>query len=133
MYKKASQLLVALALGACASKPTPSVADIGDATEPLVCEGPAQCQAAWRLAQLWVVSNSGLKIQLATDVVIQTLPGDQFTTLRNYTITRRPIDAQRESITFASACQNIVGCRGNEIEIAANFKRYIREGMLVGR
>jgi len=73
------------------------------------------------------------KIQLATDVVIQTYPGDQTTTLRNYTITRQPIEGQRERITFASACQSIFGCRGNEVQLAASFKRYVREGMLAGR
>jgi len=133
MNKTTALSLAALMLAACASKPVPSVADVSDATEPLVCDGPVQCQTAWRLAQLWVVTNSGLKIQLATDVVIQTYPGDQTTTLRNYTITRQPIEGQRERITFASACQNIFGCRGNEVQLAASFKRYVREGMLAGR
>jgi len=133
MSKKTVLSLAALMLAACASKPVPSVADVSDATEPLICDGPVQCQTAWRLAQLWVVTNSGLKIQLATDVVIQTYPGDQTTTLRNYTITRQPIEGQRERITFASACQSIFGCRGNEVQLAASFKRYVREGMLAGR
>ena len=130
MNKHVLLALVIVMLSACAAKPGPSVAEIRDATEPLVCDGASQCQTAWRLVQLWVVANSGLKIQLATDVVIQTYPGDQFSTLRHYTITREPIDGQRERIKFASACQNVFGCGGNEVQIAANFKRYVREGML---
>ena len=37
-----------------------------------VCVDEADCKAKWESAQLWVVHHSGYKIQLATDVLIET-------------------------------------------------------------
>ena len=119
----------AAALMGCATRQPPSAADQTDAYEPLVCVGPAQCQTAWRRAQLWLVDNSHWKIQIATEVVIETYNGDPYTPFRHYVLTREPLGGDRERIKIASGCPNTYGCSTDEIADAARFKRYVRAGM----
>ena len=87
--------LVAAILMGCATRQQPSAADQTDAYEPLVCVGQAQCQTAWRRAQLWLVANSRWKIQIATDVVIETYNGDPYTPFRHYVLTRESLGGDR--------------------------------------
>ncbi|WP_200888011.1 hypothetical protein, partial [Shewanella sp. ECSMB14102] len=63
-----------LTLASCATTPS---ADIQakraqlEATTP-VCIDEKDCKAKWEAAQLWIVRNAGFKLQIVTDVLLQT-------------------------------------------------------------
>lgn len=115
-------------LAACAAPQGAGVdpAVAAAATEPLFCRGADQCQRYWRRAQLWVAKNSRWKIQTATDVLIETYGSPRSSTDRAYQVLREPGPGGVERIVIRSGCGNMFGCSTNELEVAAQFKTYVR-------
>ena len=89
---------VALALAGCITEPPPKPIH----TPPLDCVGDDQCKLYWERAQVWVVKNSNWKIQIATDVLIQTY--NAAGTLNHYTLMREPQGGGVERITMTTGC-----------------------------
>jgi hypothetical protein len=122
--KLAITLATAALLSACASAPT-DPADQLDATTPLYCAGPEQCNLMWRRAQAWVAQNSEMKIQIANDVVLETFNPPEHSLSLGYRILREP-QSSRDEIKIVSICRNIWGCNRSQIGVTASFKRYVR-------
>ncbi len=73
------------------------------------CKDKADCDSKWSKAQVWLVNNSGWKIQIANDVVLQTYgPGDS--TRAAFTLTKSTNADGSGSINASAACGNIFGC-----------------------
>ena len=120
-----SALLAALvALTGCAIAPT-DPADQADASAPLYCVGPDECNLYWRRAQVWVAQNSPMKIQLVNDTLLETFNPPAHSMDRAYRVIREP-QAGREEIKVSTYCQNIYGCNRSTIGVIASFKRYVK-------
>lgn len=124
-------LLQSLALSGCASgmvgqaAAPPSAADIADAAVPVRCMTAAQCDRWWRAAQVWLVSNSSLKLQIATDAVLQTYsPTPQFPRWA-LTITRSPHLDGGELLEIRVDCLRGYACAPAYESVVADFKRYV--------
>ena len=80
-------------------------------TPPLECEGEDQCKLYWERAQVWVAKYSYWKIQVATDVVIQTFNATQSSTYNHYSLVREPMGGGVERISMTTGCDNMFGCQ----------------------
>lgn len=81
----------------------------------------------WQKAQLWVAKNSGWKIQLSNDVIIQTFgPGDS--TNVAYTITKEPLSQDTYKIVMEASCGNMFGCvPKSPTERLIEFNSYLKQ------
>lgn len=124
MMRLAILVLAALAAG-CAT--SPGGADFKaqfDASIP-VCSGDAECTAAWEAAQIWVAKNSRLKIQTATNVMIETFGGGQYDPTLAMRVLKEPQGVGRYSITFSGWCHNMFGCSPNQYSSGVEFNHAI--------
>ena len=116
-----------LALSGCAAPEPPFTATELANFEPVECNTPARCTALWQRAQLWVVNFADFKIQINTDVVIQTFNPPEHSVRSGITITREPLGGDRYRINFRAQCPNQFGCRPGEMRLRARFNEYLRE------
>jgi len=63
-----------------------------------VCDGEADCEAKWNAAQLWVAKNAGYKIQIATEVLIETYNSTAGGSGLAASVTKEPIGDGRFAI-----------------------------------
>lgn len=125
MKKFVFGVALAAILSGCASNPERQ-ARIAHfhATTP-VCSGQEQCDAMWEYAQVWVASNGRMKIQTATNVLIETYgsrPNSPDLAIR---VLKEPQGNGRYRIVFSGGCNNIFGCVPDAIETGIRFNEYI--------
>lgn len=122
-----TSLAFALGLAGCASKaPIANQYDIEEAMRPLECVGAEQCTAYWRRAQVWIAQNSRMKIQIATDAIIETYNVTNYLPVYSYRVTRESKGGGAESIVINGQCGNQFGCHQAWATIAGSFNRYVR-------
>ena len=113
--------IVTTTLAGCAVPATQATSsEASEANLPLMCENDAQCQAMWRRSQVWIAENSGWKIQIATDAIIETYNPPEGSRKRFYRITRESVGGGREQIKIASGCRNPLVRRPGD---TSNLKR----------
>ena len=109
--------------------------DVGPATgaQPATCD--SGCAAEWERAQLWIVKHSHMKIQLATDVTIQTYNPPDNSTYFAFGVTKEPIGEGKYRITMGMGCVNLISCGSRPEDIKAAFNYYVSTGtdILEGR
>ena len=115
-------------LAGCASPSTNDLTpdDVAQLQEPLECQGKAACDLMWRRAQLWVAQHSGYKIQLATDVIIETHNARDYSLRWAMRVIRDPITAERDRISLIPSCGNAPLCSGSASKLDAEFRRDMR-------
>lgn len=125
---KAMTVAILAMLSGCAmmKPPQASAEDIAKASEPLICSGPDQCSIYWKRAQLWVAQNGGMKIQIATDAIIETYNPPNGSLTRWYRITKEPLGGTSERIWIFTRCGNMFGCLDADQTVAARFKQYVK-------
>jgi len=129
MRKAASLALAAAAMAGCAvNKPPPaSEAQIREYNTPLVCEGKDQCDLYWRKAQAWVLMNAGYKLQMATDMVIETFSAKQYySTGWAMRVTRIPATKTQDRLVLEPSCGQAPICRGDYFTLVSDFNAYVR-------
>lgn len=117
-------LATSLLFSACAASPErQALINEYNRTIP-TCQTDAECKAKWDAAQVWVVRNSGYRIQTATDVLIQTFgPLGESMALAMVVLKEPTGDGYR--ITISTNCANIFGCRPDAWGAAVQFNRDI--------
>lgn len=135
MMKKALLLLSVLSVVGCntaSNDPNP----LGDPAlkdevmKPLVCNSKDQCDVFWQRAQVWVVNNSGWRIQTATDAVISTFPPlSPYPWRTAYEITKLPNEGGTATIKIKPYCDPYVAhCNPKVYPMVVSFKRYVSTG-----
>ena len=124
--KLASTLIAVALLSGCAA-PAPLTAEQMEQRRAHICNSSEQCKVMWQKAQLWVAKNSGWKIQLSNDVIIQTFgPGDS--TNVAYTITKEPLSQDTYKIVMEASCGNMFGCvPKSPTERLIEFNSYLKQ------
>lgn len=120
----AAVALTAMLFG-CASSPDDPRND-AEAVAPLTCASKEQCDAYWQRAQAWVGNNSGYRIRLANDTIIETFGPFGSKVDLAYRITRVPEGNNGARIFILPACDNIFGCYPTRTEAIKAFKRFVR-------
>lgn len=124
--RKTIVMLSAGILAGCATKPPPSEADVAEAYAPLVCVGAQQCTEWWRRSQVWVANNSGFKIQILSDAIIETYNPPNYSLRWAFSVTREPIGEGKEQIKIAPNCGPVPICQDYPQTLMAKFKRYVK-------
>lgn len=78
--------------------------------EPPICEGEADCTAKWEAAQLYVVKTAGFKIQVVTNVLIETYNSTGSSTDLAMRVTKEPLGGGRYKLVATAQCANLFGC-----------------------
>lgn len=119
---RAKILLIAICLTGCATArqaETPPPA-------PIVCKTGADCDAKWSRALAWVTQNSQWRIQVQTDLLIQTFNGvDDAETSPGFTINKVAKGAGTYEISFSAGCHNLFGCVPSAAEERQKFAAFI--------
>ena len=122
-------LAALIVLSACASRgpmpAAPTDADLIDSKVPLRCTSKEQCDRWWRAAQVWVVKNSGYKVQVATDAILQTFNAASGNSSWAFQITRSPHLDGGEIFELDGACGRFSACSPVYETIIADFKRTV--------
>ncbi|CAG2161348.1 hypothetical protein [Cupriavidus numazuensis] len=108
--------IATLVLGGCAYVGPPSAMGVP-------CANRAQCDTYWQRAQAWVAMNSRYRIQIATDVVLQTY-GSRDMELAYY-ITRVVNSDGSATIVVDATCGNMFGCATDPAAAKSDFRRFV--------
>lgn len=114
-----------ITLAACAAPPL----QLGPAASagPVVCD--TNCKVAWERAQLWIVKHSKMKVQTATDVLVQTYNPESMKSEYGFTATREPVSNGQYRITLAAYCADpLIGCNPRPEDVVAAFNYYVATG-----
>ncbi len=88
-----------------------------------VCDGEAQCTAMWEAAQLWVAKNAGYKIQILSNVLIETYSSTDMSLAAR--ITKEPVSSGKYKIVALVRCSNPFGCITKPDLAVADFNQRI--------
>lgn len=89
------------------------------------CSGAEDCNEKWEAAQLWVVKNSGWKIQTQSNVLIETYNATGGSTRIAVRVTKEPLGGGKYQFIVNVWCDNIFGCQPNAWDAALDFNRQI--------
>jgi hypothetical protein len=113
-----------LALGACASEPYIPTAKVVEAAKtPVICEGKEACDIMWSKAQIWVSENSGYKIQVATDSIIETYTAPDYSPEYSVKMTKMPLGNGKQELSLSIYCGYPAMCREKPVVFQARFRR----------
>lgn len=116
-------MILALLLAGCASPQERQAkqAEI-DRTIP-VCTGDADCRAKWERAQVWIAQNSNLRLQIATDVLLETYNSNDMSLAVR--IVKEPLGGGMYRILAAMSCMNIFACDTDPYDAIIDFNRQV--------
>lgn len=110
--------------GCAASPETQAKRAEFERTIPICTEG-VDCDIKWDAAQLWIVKNAGYKLQIATNVLLETYnPGYAKTELA-VRVTKEPLGGGTYKLVVATWCDNLFGCNPDRLDAALDFNRTI--------
>ncbi len=119
-----------LGLSGCATLSPTAKTKIDEAAaagSELVCEGPA-CTEAWSRAQFWIHQHSRMKLQVATDTVLETYNPAGIVAY-GFSIAKEPLGENKFRITVRLVCGNMFGCTPPSPTEAQNaFFHYLKTG-----
>lgn len=123
-------VLIAAAAAGCAvpQRPQPvySAAEAADRYTPPECDGAEACAQMWRAAQAWVATNSGFKLQVVTDAVLETYNPPPYSQRWAYRVVREQAGGTKERLIVTPSCGQAPVCRESADDMRANFNRAIR-------
>ncbi len=89
------------------------------------CNDDQDCKDKWSAAQIWVSRNCGMKIQIATDTLIETYNSVGSSTNLAARVVKEPIGDGKYRIVINTGCANIFGCFPDAWAAALDFNRYV--------
>ncbi|MDR0274125.1 MAG: hypothetical protein LBI48_02055 [Burkholderiaceae bacterium] len=93
------------------------------------CLSDEQCRRAWSGAQVWVSQNCGMKIQLATDSIIETYAARYGDLTLQCRVTKVPALGNGYIVNLDIGCQNYLGCTSDPLMKGLEFNQYV-EGVM---
>ncbi len=134
--KTISTIILVLVLVGCmtiSDKGKEALAPANNIGDSLKCE-QAQCSEYWERAQLWLAKHSQMKIQTATNVMIQTYNPINSDVIYGFSVIKEPVGNSAYSIQMTMACGNAFGCNPEPIYVRNAFYYYVKNGqdLLVG-
>lgn len=112
-------------LQACAASPERlAMIQEAEATVP-ICQGEEDCRVKWEAAQLWVVGNSRYRMQIVTDVLLETYGSANYDPTLSFRVTKQPMGEGRYRINIEGFCANILGCEPHPAVAKIEFNRHV--------
>lgn len=108
----------------------PQHIDLGPAADAGPVECDSGCVIEWQRAQLWIDRHSKMKIQTATDVIVQTFnPSSSGGPAYGFTAQKTPLGSLRYRITVEPQCvKALIGCTETPEDLAAAFYYFVATG-----
>jgi hypothetical protein len=120
-------IIFAVFLASCATTPSADIqmkrAEL-ERTTP-ICSDEKDCAAKWDAAQLWIVHNSGFKLQTTTNVLLQTYNATGGSPSIAVQVTKEPLGGGKYKLVVQVSCDNIFGCVPNQWDAALNFNNTV--------
>lgn len=91
------------------------------------CSTEKQCQLMWDAAQVFVVKNSGMKIQTSTNVLIETYNPTNSSPALAIRVLKEPSGEGRYKFNIMTWCANIFGCSPDRYLTAQSFNDTLNE------
>lgn len=111
--------LVACLVTGCAVQPTTPIGP------PPECTGAADCQAKWEAAQIFVVHHAGMKLQIVTDVLLETYNPSDYGAELAMRVTKEPLGGGSYRFIAEGWCNNFLGCEPSAGATVAKFNSTI--------
>lgn len=89
------------------------------------CGSEIECKAKWEAAQLWIAKNAGYKIQIATDVLIETYNSIDYSTSLAARAMKEPLGDGRYAIRIRLGCANWFSCYPDPVDASLDFNRAV--------
>ena len=89
------------------------------------CENEQDCKEKWNAAQAWIATNCGMKIQIATDTIIETYNPTGGSTRLAARAIKEPLGDGKYRIVINVWCDNFLGCFPDALESAVDFNQYV--------
>jgi len=89
------------------------------------CKAPAECDAMWEAAQVWISMNGQMKIQNVTNVLIDTYNSPPNSPTLAMKATKMPSGNGSYRIVFEGGCNNMFGCIPTVWEAGVRFNDYV--------
>jgi hypothetical protein len=118
-------ILVILLMTGCAASPERQAKDAEFRRTIPTCIEDIDCKAKWEAAQIWVVKHSGFKLQIVTDVLIETYNSTQHSPELAIRVVKEPVGSETYRIVVLATCANIFGCIPDAMEAVLNFNNTI--------
>lgn len=121
-------MLSGLCLNACAPMTPEQKKALLARFEPTpapICTGDQDCKAKMDAAQAWVASNCAMKIQIATDTVIETYNPPNYSTDIACKVIKSPLGDGKYNIVVRVWCDNLLGCYPQPVQAVNAFNTYI--------
>lgn len=90
------------------------------------CYGQENCERMWVSAQSWVATRCGMKIQTATDAVIQTYTAVDGNLSLHCSVVKEPIGSDGYILSITTGCGNLFGCAVDPWAAAFDFNRAVQ-------
>jgi hypothetical protein len=120
-------MLMAVGCSVTNSKIKTALATAEAVDTPVTCDS-AQCAEYWQRAQVWLGKHSQWKLQIATDIMLQTYNPTNDNPSYGFSVLSEPIGGGRYRITVSANCGNAFGCNPKVEDVRRAFYHYVRTG-----
>lgn len=122
-------LLVAGFLSLCGCAVSPEMQqlqrDVAEHMPTCNMDIPKQCTAMWEAAQVWVVQNSAFKLQIATDVILETYAPPEYDGGLAVRVVKEPTGPGSYRFNTTVYCNNLLACHSNQWVALRAFQQYV--------
>jgi len=128
--KKIIAVVLMMGLLGCSMVSTrlqPILAPASNIGDSVTCQNG--CKIEWERAQLWIAKHSKMKIQLSTDVLIQTFNPIHQEIIYGFSVTKEPTGPDSYVIRMQLECGNMLGCDPKPIDVRNAFYYYVKTGV----
>jgi hypothetical protein len=129
----ASLVVGLIGISACSTMDAPggslhgALAPADNYNDPVKCD--SACKPQWERAQLWLTRHSAWKVQMATDVVLQTYSPVSSEPHYGFTVTKEPVGPDGYEISLAMVCGNMLGCDPSPVGVRKAFYYFVATGV----
>jgi hypothetical protein len=129
--RRVSALALVIAVSACST--TTQAARAAFASLPPGSSSVVQCDSGctiqWQRAQIWLANHSPMKIQTATDVLLQTYNPTGYDPKYGFSVMKSPQSrAGSYMISMEMHCGNPLGCEPDARDVERAFAHYVSTG-----
>lgn len=122
MIRRTAIFVISALICSCATAPSPREQAQIEATRP-TCQGEKDCAAKWETAQLYVIKHTDYKLEIATNVLIETF--DSRDKGMAMSVTKEPLGGGQYKLVARAWCDSILGCYQPPVDVVLGFNQQV--------
>jgi hypothetical protein len=119
--KKLFVVAAALVLQGCAASAEIQALQAQISATVPTCNSEELCRRKWEAAQVWIAQNSSYKLQIATDVLLETYNPAEYDPGIAVRVLKEPTGSTSYRFVVTVWCANVFGCNPNQYQAAIGF------------